>query len=450
MRFKHYKTAFIRRYLLFFIAVGLLTKANAQVGYLRWNDLFEISLAKGVNREGIIADLGFVYEKAFINSETHKLCIEFKRTMQGNEGEWNESITYCEGSPRLTFVIGNPTQVFKMRRDLVQQFGFVDSGSHSQRRDKTFRTTLVKGHSRVETIGKYLNGKTIYFIVLTIVSEDVNADVKPYPLAPRGTEIGDAPVGTISKTIEGNYYALLIGINDYQVSKGLNPLSYPIADATMLKEVLLSNYTFESENVQLLTNPNRASLLHAFEQLRRKVTEKDNVLIYYAGHGHWDEESKAGYWLPVDAEQGSEAEWVSNNDIVTKLRVIKCRHLLVIADACFSGTLFQINRSIKTAGEISNAKVAERYQTTRSRHALTSGAKEEVPDQSIFAQLLVENLRQSPLPYLQGNYLYFQILQALESNPGFSGIKQQPQYGIIYNVGDDGKGGDFIFIRQKK
>ena len=56
-------------------------------------------------------------------------------------------------------------------------------------------------------------------------------------------------------------------------------------------------------------------------RLRGELTERDNLLIYYAGHGVLDEEADIGSWLPVDAERraknslahGGSSRWVSKS-----------------------------------------------------------------------------------------------------------------------------------------
>ena len=46
-----------------------------------------------------------------------------------------------------------------------------------------------------------------------------------------------------------------------------------------------------------------------------------------------------GYWLPVDADSEDPTNWVSNNDITTMLKAIQARHIMVVADSCYSGSL---------------------------------------------------------------------------------------------------------------
>src|SRR5262249_2053972 len=99
----------------------------------------------------------------------------------------------------------------------------------------------------------------------------------------------------------GKYYALVIGNNAYQQ---LPKLSTPTPDAEAVAQVLQSKYGF---NVTVLKDANRYAILEALNKMREQLTENDNLLIYYAGHGELDKVNQRGNWLPVDAEPNSSA-----------------------------------------------------------------------------------------------------------------------------------------------
>ena len=69
------------------------------------------------------------------------------------------------------------------------------------------------------------------------------------------------------------------------------------------------------------------------------LTPRDNLLIYYAGHGWLDIDADQGYWLPVNATRESQIEWISNNAITSEIRAIQAKHIIVVADSCYSGKL---------------------------------------------------------------------------------------------------------------
>ena len=93
----------------------------------------------------------------------------------------------------------------------------------------------------------------------------------------------------------GRYHALVIGNNDYEYLPKLNTA---VGDAEAVATLLEDKYGFQ---VTKLTNATRRDITGAFNRLRQTLTERDNLLVYYAGHGVLDEEAGAGYWQPVDA-----------------------------------------------------------------------------------------------------------------------------------------------------
>jgi regulator of replication initiation timing len=97
----------------------------------------------------------------------------------------------------------------------------------------------------------------------------------------------------------GTYYALLIGNQKYTY---LPKLETPEHDATSIAEVLGRKYGFKT---RVLLNATRHDILQALNELRRDMTDKDNLLIYYAGHGQLEKKIGRGYWLPVDGEADS-------------------------------------------------------------------------------------------------------------------------------------------------
>ncbi len=238
------------------------------------------------------------------------------------------------------------------------------------------------------------------------------------------------PIGT------GDYYALLIGVNEYD-DPNIADLDKPIADAKRLGTVLETYYTFPKENVNYLENPTRNEIVDALDQLSQKLTKEDNLLIFYAGHGYWDVERKVGYWIPANGKKTSTADWFRNTTLTDQLRTINTKHTLLIADACFSGSIFKSRSVFISDEEIAIKKLYE----LPSRKAMTSGTLTEVPDQSEFLKYLTKRLEDNLNQYLPAAELFSTFRMAVINNSSVI-----PQYGTIQNAGDEG--GDFIFIRN--
>ena len=93
----------------------------------------------------------------------------------------------------------------------------------------------------------------------------------------------------------GKYYALIVGINDYD-DESITDLNKPIEDAKKLKDLLSKYYTFNEEHIIILENPKRKELLRGFEQITDSIGENDNLLIFFAGHGVWNEKRETKFY----------------------------------------------------------------------------------------------------------------------------------------------------------
>lgn len=246
------------------------------------------------------------------------------------------------------------------------------------------------------------------------------------------------PVPTLADKITevSKYYGLIIGIDKYE-DPNLPDLDNPISDAEKFHRTILENYTFHNSDVMLLKDPKRNDIIYALDFLANKVTPNDNVLIFYAGHGHWNERANVGYWLPSDAYLSTTANWFRNSALVDYLRVINSKHTLLITDACFAGSIFK-----SRSGFPNQDRAYEVLYELTSRKAMTSGTLTEVPDRSSFTRYLIERLNQNEETYLSSEQLFSSFRIAVINNSD-----ALPQYGEIQNVGDEG--GDFIFLKKK-
>ncbi|MGJ8744775.1 caspase family protein [Polaribacter sp.] len=239
-----------------------------------------------------------------------------------------------------------------------------------------------------------------------------------------------------SNTLQiGKYYGLIIGNNNYD-DPAIISLDQPINDAAKLFNVLTREYTFEPQNVTFLKNATYVQMIEAFDDLSNKITENDNLIVFYAGHGWWDDAKELGYWLPSNAKKRSTAYWIRNSTISDYMSSIKSKHTLLIADACFSGSIFKTRAAFTDSGQAINS-----LYDLPSKTAMTSGNLKEVPDKSVFLEYLVKRLDQNADKYLTADQLFVSFRIAVMNNSN-----TEPQFGTIQNAGDEG--GEFIFIRK--
>ena len=234
----------------------------------------------------------------------------------------------------------------------------------------------------------------------------------------------------------GRYHALVIGINDYQY---LPRLETAVNDASALADLLRQRYGFE---VTLLLNPTRRAVIRALDKLRGELTHRDNLLIYYAGHGVLDAEADTGFWQPVDAEEGTQAEWIPVATVTGTVKVMSAKHVMVVSDSCYSGTLTRgVSVAVRTGAE--RATELAPLSRLRSRTALVSGGLEPVYDgggdgHSVFTRALLTALRENR-EVLDGHALFTAVRRPVVVN-----ADQTPRYSDIRLAGHEG--GDFLFV----
>ena len=246
--------------------------------------------------------------------------------------------------------------------------------------------------------------------------------------------VGQALVRELSNR---KYYALIVGVNHYR-DDDIQDLDNPINDAKNLAGVLVDHYSFNQEEVSVLQNPSREDIIDALDELSVTVTEKDNLLIFFAGHGIWNAQLNQGYWLPSDASLDSKSKWLSNSTLRDYVGGIRSKHTLLISDACFSGGI------LKERAVFDNSRAILEVYKLPSRKAMTSGTLKTVPDKSVFIQYLLKNLINNQEPLLSADHLFRNFKTAVINN---SPNGQVPQYGPISQAGDEG--GDFIFLRKQ-
>lgn len=291
----------------------------------------------------------------------------------------------------------------------------------------------------------------------------------------------------------GKYYALIIGINNYQ--SPLENLKTPVNDVKRVEEVLQKKYGFETTLLvdNGLVKPTRRDVFGALIKLGMKIKDNDNLLIYFAGHGEFY--ARSGYWLLQDAEQSNRANWLSTDDLTRNIQYItkgegglKARHVLVVADSCYgaamamswlespkeqmiaslpkglvtrSGHSMHIRsiqdepaRLLQFERESAESRIGfiKTLYELPSRIQLSSGGLEPVIDQeyrnglSVFANAFIEALEASE-EIISAENIYSKIRQPVFARSEKMGKAQTPVYRRIPNAGDNN--GEFFFVPRK-
>ncbi len=244
----------------------------------------------------------------------------------------------------------------------------------------------------------------------------------------------------------GKDYALIICTDEYD---NYNNLSNPVFDGESIGQELKDNFGFE---VEVIKNPSRLEIYQALRAYgKRQYSDDDQLFIFIAGHGEFDEVFHEGYLVPKDAQDNDEvrASLISHSNLKTIVNNIPCKHIFLTMDACFGGTLgYNIdrqNRVIATRRTSSEqASFIQKRLEPTTRQFLTSGGQQYVPDgiaghHSPFASKFIESL--------QAGAGKDDILVLDELYSYLEGVKPHPNSGTF---GRNQHGSDFLFIRQNQ
>jgi len=146
------------------------------------------------------------------------------------------------------------------------------------------------------------------------------------------TPISPAEARQLGDRRLGRFYAVIIGIQDYQPFPSLNTVDDDIDRA---ERILRDKYGF---SITRLHNPSRYVVLETINQYHDELGENDNLLIYFAGRGEIlkSAEQDFGYWLPSDAQAPpNDTFWIANELMTGHLERINAKRILVVSDSTF-------------------------------------------------------------------------------------------------------------------
>jgi WD40 repeat protein len=254
------------------------------------------------------------------------------------------------------------------------------------------------------------------------------------------------------KASSGTSYALIIGIDKYLKLPKDRQLHFAKADALAMKKLLIKSYGFSPENVTTLTNENATNLAirHQLARLANSsaIKPEDRILVFFSGHGNTlptgaYRKEEIGYLIPCDADVAlnvsNPEDYINSclpmSELKSILSLSPSRHIALIADACFSGLIFERGdqgRSIDPKPE------------KASREVFTAGGRDEETVErptlghGIFTHCLLEELtrRSNSEAFTLGSIYDSVRTRVLRLNP-----KQHPAIGWF----DDQAKGEFLF-----
>lgn len=235
-------------------------------------------------------------------------------------------------------------------------------------------------------------------------------------------------------------YALLFATDQYD---NWNDLVNPIYDSKAIAKELEERYGFE---VKIVENADQDLV---FNTLREYATmnykPQDQLFIFFAGHGQYDETFGEGFVVARDSRTNDPGKnsYISHNRLRSNIDNIKCDHIVLVMDVCFGGTFDPVLASSRSVyDQIDNTEFIIKKLSTRTRKYLTSGGKEYVSDgvagkHSPFTVWMLEALKT--------NGGEDRLLTFSELNLSMQKLQTTPRFG---SFGSDEAGSEFLFIAR--
>jgi hypothetical protein len=235
--------------------------------------------------------------------------------------------------------------------------------------------------------------------------------------------------------------ALVIGIDAYD-GRSWPQLSNGVRDA----EEVAKGLAAQGFEVTLKKNLKSSELEDALKYFFHHEGSDPNtrLLLWFAGHGHTLDGE--GYIIPADAPSPKDVADFRDKAIPLRrfgeyMREAGAKHVLAIFDSCFSGTVFNVARSLPPP--------AITLATTQPvREFISSGeAEQQVSDDGTFRKLFLDVLAGKEPDadanhdgYVTGTELGLFLHQKMTN---FTNNRQTPRYGKLNAYGYDR--GDFVF-----
>jgi hypothetical protein len=400
-------------------------------------------------------NLGYLYETGLGVEKNILTALNYYRQAAGLEGE------------SLVFDATARAELERVRETLTQQLSAVTlQAKILQKQVAALEKTLAEANSQVlqgQALGSALRQARQEKVALQALlqrsrqeQQTLEAQLeglrRDYPTAPQTARLSSLALAVNDERIFqdvnfGRYFAVIIANEDYLY---LDDLHSPMDDANQLKAVLEEKYGFTTF---VLPNSDEKGILVTLNNLADRLTAKDNLLIYYAGHGNIYRSPEAGrdrgYWLPIEARPDTISHWINHTVISDHLDRLQARSILVVADSCYAGQLGSENASfLFGSGSRVSRKSMEAGLSYRARIVISSGSTQPVLDginstHSVFASALLEILS-SNAGVLRDTMLFSQLLLNVQQRSHPIGATAIPEMKPLRSAGHEG--GVFYFV----
>lgn len=219
----------------------------------------------------------------------------------------------------------------------------------------------------------------------------------------------------LARAEDGERYALLVGVNEYNANSNLTALKYAETDMTQLAKALV-DAGFKAENIRLMIQgeitdarfkparssdqfkPRKANIENELELLLKNKSEADTIIVAFAGHGIQLRDKEEVYYCPADAKVTDTNTLVELNGILNQLKDSAAGSKLLIADCCRvnpleEGLRADLGIKVESASRLVRIKPPQSVATLFSCGKGEFAREEKEFNGGVFTHYLVEGLR---------------------------------------------------------
>jgi len=189
------------------------------------------------------------------------------------------------------------------------------------------------------------------------------------------------------------------------MSSSSGDLRYTLNDAKLFADFLMSEKggSVPSSNIYLLTNEKakKENILYYTQKMFSKANSNDRVIFYYSGHGD------RGVFLPYDVTTSGD-NLLYYSEVKELFRYAKCSTKLLIADACFSGSIKETKKNNPAFSKVNTSTSSTNHDNINIAVMISCSENEtslETPTlkQGVFTYYLIKGLKGNADSNYNGN-----------------------------------------------
>lgn len=256
--------------------------------------------------------LSVFYKNGITVSQSDNKCLEWTKRYERRGGRNilpNIVSVYNEGLKYPSNYALNPNETTS---------GVIDMGNKSIRNDASWHTAVTD-------------------IVVPDMSQDNNSHNKSISTDSTNQSEVDRNIPRSTTNNESTFVVIIANENYRRVEK----VPHATNDGEIFKKYCMSALGVPEKNIKYVADASLNDLkynLNWLKQVMDVYQGEAKVIFYYAGHGVPDEANKTAYLLPVDGYSSDIATGYSLKMLYEELGQIPSKSVLVLLDACFSGS----------------------------------------------------------------------------------------------------------------